>query len=56
MSSTRSIGEVGSDTLEGGLKGGFYGFAVGALCVVGAAFTGGATLDTCYIRRSRCRS
>ncbi|MBQ7558864.1 MAG: hypothetical protein IJT20_01260 [Synergistaceae bacterium] len=40
----RDIRQVTGDTVEGTLKGGFWGCIAGVVCVAGAAFTGGASL------------
>ena len=41
---SRNAGQVAGDTVEGALKGGFWGCVAGIACVAGAAFTGGASL------------
>lgn len=39
----RSLGKIGSDAVEGTVRGAWWGAVGGGLCVLGGFFTGGAT-------------
>ena len=40
----RSFGEIGRDTVQGAVHGGFWGALIGAGCVLAVPLTGGASL------------